>query len=209
MQHLNTRSKELPRFSFPHVISNELIAPGAFVGAILFSNYLLSAVPNVKLFDLLVFVAGYTLGLRRGISVAIAAWLVYGNINPWGIAHVQLLVTLMASESLFAVAGAVTRKLLTPGQITLGVSKSTLAFVTSAALVTLIYDLVTNAYTGYFWATIAGSDDYGRWLMLGLFNPGALFFMAVHAGANLAFFPVFGPLFIKGAAWAKEHSRWG
>ena len=58
--------------------------------------------------------------------------------------------------------------------------------------------------TGYFWATIAGSDDYGRWINTALFNPGALLFMAVHVGSNAVLFPVFGPPLMKGAAWAKR-----
>ena len=90
-------------------VLRELLAPGAFVVAILISNYALSALPNVKLFDLLVFVAGYSLGLRRGDAVAVAAWLFYGSFNPWGATHPQLLVTLMASEVGYAAAGSLVR----------------------------------------------------------------------------------------------------
>ena len=38
----------------------------AFVAAILATNIALTSFPNVKLFDLMVFLAGYALGLRRG-----------------------------------------------------------------------------------------------------------------------------------------------
>ncbi|MCH8331075.1 MAG: hypothetical protein IH946_06810, partial [Bacteroidetes bacterium] len=75
-----------------------LAPPGLFVAAILGSNYALIGLPNVKLFDLLVFVAGYTLGLRRGATVAVAAGLVYGQANPWGYAQPSLLATLMGAE---------------------------------------------------------------------------------------------------------------
>jgi len=59
------------------LVARELLAPGAFVLAILATNYAFAGLPNVKLFDLLVFVAGYTLGLRRGLIVAGGAMLLY------------------------------------------------------------------------------------------------------------------------------------
>ena len=58
------------------LVVREVLAPGLFLAAILGTNYALSALPNVKLFDLLVFVAGYTLGVRRGATVAVGAWFV-------------------------------------------------------------------------------------------------------------------------------------
>ncbi len=204
----NMREGVLGRPLVPDVILREAAVPGAFVALILASNYALSALPNVKLFDLLVFVAGYTLGLRRGITVAVAAWLVYGQINPWGVAHAQLLMTLMASEALYAVAGAAVRRFVSPERLSLRPGMVSLAFLLPALLVTPAYDLATNVYTGYYWATVAGSGEYARWLGLALFNPGALFFMAVHLGANLVLFTVFGPLFVKGAQRARERTGW-
>ncbi len=192
----------------PGAVLREAVAPGAFVALILASNYALAALPNVKLFDLLVFVAGYTLGLRRGATVAVAAWLVYGQINPWGVAHPQLLLTLMASETLYAAAGAVVRRFVSPDRIRLRPGVVSLAFLLPALVATPMYDLATNIYTGYHWAVIAGSGEYARWLGIALFNPGALFFMAVHLSANLIFFPVFGPPLIKAADRVKESLTW-
>lgn len=208
MQRTQVRTQTLGRAFIPDAVSRELLAPGAFVAAILASNYALAALPNVKLFDLLVFAAGYTLGLRRGITVAAAAWLIYGNVNPWGVAHPQLLVTLIASEMLFAAAGAGVRRIVRPRQVSLRPTPATLAFLLPALAVTPLYDILTNVYTGYFWAAAAGSADYGRWIALALFNPGALFFMAVHAGANAAFFPVFGPLLVRATESAKDSLGW-
>ena len=99
------------RALLPGILVREALAPGTFVALILASNYALASMPNVKLFDLLVFVAGYTLGLRRGITVAVAAWLVYGQISPWGVAQPQLLATLMVSEALFAGAGVAAQEI--------------------------------------------------------------------------------------------------
>jgi hypothetical protein len=178
-------------------VGRELLAPSLFVAAILATNYALSGVPNVKLFDLLVFVAGYSLGLRRGALVAVAAWLVYGNVNPWGVAQAPLLLTMMGAQIGYAVLGSITRRFVSPDAIKLGPSRLTLALFASAFVATLAYDLATNVYTAFFWADIAGSTDYARWLTMTLFGPGAMLFVVLHVGSNLALFPVFGPLLMR------------
>ena len=209
MMQVHARTETLRRpLRLPDVVVREALAPAAFVALILASNYALAALPNVKLFDILVFAAGYALGFRRGATVAAAAWLVYGQINPWGAAQPQLLAVLIAGETLYAGAGSLARRLVRPGRVTLGPSAATLAFLVPALIVTPAYDVITNVYTGYFWATVAGSGEYARWIGVALFNPGALFFMAVHAGANAAFFPVFGPPLVKGAESMKERLGW-
>lgn len=209
MLHAQARTETARRpLRLPDVLVREALAPGAFVALILASNYALAGLPNVKLFDALVFAAGYALGFRRGAAVAVAAWLVYGQINPWGAAQPQLLAVLIAGETLYAGAGALARRFVGPGRVTLGPSAATLAFLVPALVVTPVYDVLANVYTGYFWATVAGSAEYARWIGVALFNPGALFFMAVHAGANAAFFPVFGPPLVKGAEAVKERLGW-
>ena len=189
------------------VLAREVVAPGAFVLAILTSNYMMTALPNVKLFDLLVFAAGYSLGVRRGATVAVVSWYVYGQANPFGATHALLLLTLMASEVAYAVMGGVVRRLLSPSEVRLGPGRSSLLLIAAALLATSFYDLATNVYTGYFWAGVAGSQEYGRWISTALFNPGALFFMAVHVSSNAVLFPVFAPLVIRLVQGAKR--RWG
>lgn len=187
-------------------LTRELFAPGAFVLVILLSNYLLAILPNVKLFDLLVFTAGYSLGLRRGATVAVVAWFFYGHSNFFGPAHAQLLIVLMFSETSYALCGSVVRRLLSPLGLSLGVVRPNLLLIGAALLATSSYDLATNVYTGYFWANLAGNHEYSRWIMTAVSSPGALFFMAVHVGSNAIMFPVFAPLIIKGVEGAKE--RW-
>ena len=176
------------------VIAGEVALPGAFVAAILASNYALTAIPNVKLFDLLVFVAGYTLGVRRGATVAVAAWFVYGQANPFGYAPAPLLVTLMAAEVGYAVAGALARRFVPPERVRLGPGAAWAAFACAALAATVAYDVAANVYTGVFWAGMAGSGaSVSAWVWTALTNPGALFFMAAHVGSNLIFFTLFGP----------------
>ena len=58
---------------------------------------------------------------------------------------------------------------------------------------------------------LAGSQEYGRWISTALFNPGALFFMAVHVSSNAILFPVFAPLVIRlvDTADGRWGQRWG
>ena len=171
----------------------------AFIAAITVTNLALTSFPNVKLFDLMVFVAGYTLGFRRGSAVAAVAWVVYVNTNPWGPVGMAQLGTLIASETIYAGVGALLRKGISPARIGLLPSKSSLLFGGAAIICTISYDVLSNLYTVYFWAQLAGSTDYWRWTLLTLFNPGSLFFSAAHVSSNLLFFTAFAPLLIKGA----------
>ncbi len=190
------------------LVMREVLAPSLFLAAILGSNYALSALPNVKLFDLLVFVAGYTLGIRRGATVAVAAWLVYGQANPWGYAQPALLATLMGAEVGYAIAGTVVRRLVPPDRVRLQPSAGWLAFAAAALVATVAYDAATNVYTGLFWAGLAGADDRAAWIWVALFNPGALFFTAVHLTSNLVFFTAFGPPLVRAAGDARSRFGW-
>ncbi|MSQ22579.1 MAG: hypothetical protein EXR53_04635 [Dehalococcoidia bacterium] len=171
----------------------------AFVAAILATNYALSSFPNVKLFDLMVFLAGYTLGFRRGAAVAVLAWLVYGNFNPYGPTTLPLLATVIAAETAYAGAGAFIRRMVAPESVRLLPSRGSLLFAVVAVVATMVYDVAANVYTGVSWAMLSGSSDYARWIVTALFNPGALFFTAAHLSSNALFFAAFAPLLIKGA----------
>ena len=207
---LSAQRVALPRVRrVPPVLVREVAWPMAFILAILASNYALTSMPNVKLFDLLVFAAGYTLGFRRGATVAAGVWLVYGNFNPWGPTTGPLLLTLMTAETVYALAGALARRVLPPQKVRLGLGWATLLFGAAALVTTVTYDVAANIYTGIAWADFAGSDDVGRWVRVALTNPGAMYFYFVHAGSNLAFFTMLGPGVVKAAGWARESSPWG
>lgn len=186
----------------------EIIAPGMFVALILASNFALAGLPNVKFFDLLVFVAGFTLGFRRGMTVAVVAWVVYDVANPWGPAGAALLLTEIGSEFVYAVAGGIMGRLVPADKVSLGPSRNSIILTVIALMTTFAYDLATNVYTGWAWAGITGGHDYSHWIGVALFGPGALLFMALHIGSNLVLFPVFGPLLIQGADLTKRALGW-
>ena len=191
-----------------HAIGRELVLPAAFILAILASNFALASLPNVKFFDLLVFAAGFTLGFRRGVLVAAGAWLVYGTFNPWGAAGPLLLATLMMSECVYALAGASVRKLVSPRQLSIAPGRTSLLLAAAALATTLAYDVLTNVYTGIIWAQMSGAFEYKRWVLIALFNPGALLFSAYHVGSNVLFFALLGPALIRGAERAKTGLPW-
>jgi|GEM_PF-1610237 hypothetical protein len=179
------------------VLVREMVLPLAFILAILATNYALASAPNVKFIDLLVFAAGYTLGFRRGITVALGARLIYGTFNPWGIADPFLVVAMMMSEIVFSLAGAWLRSMVSPQSIRFIPGSKSLLFAAAAVACTVTYDALTNAYTGVVWSQMAGGTEYGRWIMIALFNPGALLFSSVHVGSNVIFFGLFGPAIVK------------
>ncbi len=71
------------------------------------TNYAMIDIPNVKLMDAIVFVAGFLFGLRVGFGTAIGIWTVYGFINPYGQDTLGLLAFLMLGECFYAIAGVI------------------------------------------------------------------------------------------------------
>ena len=185
----------------------EAVTIGGFILAVLLSNYLLISLPGIKLFDLLVFVAGYRLGLRRAAIVAGARWAVYGVYNPWGPPTPGLIPTVAVSETVYGLAGMLCARFIPAERLRLLSWRGTLAFAALAAGSTLLYDVATNIYTGIYWAQIAGGD-YTRWLLVAVTGPGALLFSAVHVGANVALFPALGPAMCRGVSRLQEVLPW-
>ncbi len=100
------------------------------------TNYAMIGIPNVKLMDSIVFLAGLSLGFVDGAAVATLTWLVYGFLNPYGFVPTIWLATTLG-EWLFALAGSLSRTLL-------GGRKPPVMAALGYAT-TLAYDLVTNA----------------------------------------------------------------
>jgi len=149
----------------------------AYTAAVLSTNYLLTPLPNVKLFDVLVFVATFIHGVPVGLSVASLTWIVYGVLNPWGAAPPPLIAVLIACESSFVALAAFARRFTFND----GVDRSFLwGFLGAAGA--FLYDFATNLYVGIFFY-----NDVLTALILGI--P----FTAAHITSNLIFFMLLGP----------------
>ena len=177
-------------------VVEELITPVLFIMAICLSNYALASFPNVKLFDFIVFSSGYFLGLRRGATIAVASWYIYGHINPWGPVAFHLLITLMAAEIIYAAAGAYIRAQSNELKSSSNSFKTRRDFFFAAIICTVAYDLLTNIHTGIIWAGIADSGEIARWVFISVFGPGALLFSAIHVSSNALIFAGVGPFIL-------------
>tara|TARA_Y100000590_G_scaffold388118_1_gene462235 strand:+ start:362 stop:910 length:549 start_codon:yes stop_codon:yes gene_type:complete len=167
------------------------------LATVLITNYALVHQPNIKLFDVLVFVTGYTLGFRRGALIAVTGWLIYGNFNPFGPTTATLLAVVTFSQVIYAAAGAFLRTLLSNNRIKFTPGYHTFLIGILAILTTLSYDLITNIYTGFAWAKLAGSSDMYQWIKVAVFNPGALYFSFAHVTSNTLFFIGLSPLLVR------------
>jgi hypothetical protein len=147
----------------------------AYIAAILSTNYVLTGLPNVKLFDMLVFLATYLHGARVGFPVAGITWLVYGTLNPYGAASPPLLTVQIISEMVFVSLGLVARRLNHAADVRL-------LWGLLGGLGAGIYDFITNVYVGLIFY-----NDVMLALIMGI--P----FTAAHIIANIAFFTIVAP----------------
>ncbi len=165
-----------------------------FTALSLGTNYAMISLPNIKLMDTFVFVAAFLFGLRVGVGVGVLTWLVYGFVNPYGLAG-PMLFFLMIGESFYAVAGALFRRtglserrlrtesshtgLTADGQVYQSrMSWSFIILGVTGLFAALAYDVFTNTTT---------------WL-LQLYDPsrsiGTLLFQAVIVGLITMNFPL-------------------
>jgi hypothetical protein len=137
------------------------------------SNYALIGFVNVKFMDLIVFVAGFSLGSIVGASVGVLTWLVYGTLNPYGFSLPILVITSLG-ETFYGIAGGLLGK--SSKQIDWGIATN-IKFAVVGFLLTFVYDLVTNVVSG---------------VSVGIPIPMALVtgipFALVHEASNAAFF---------------------
>jgi len=154
------------------------------------TNYALIFLPNVKLMDAVVFVAGFAMGPGAGALTAALVWLVYGVINPYGFS-LPILLTTITGETVYGVVGGLLGRRMSrrgkPGAGLAASERSILLGVTGL-LCTLVYDVFTNAVSGL----IAYNSI---WLGLATMNfPLPLGLM--HEASNLFFFALVAPLLI-------------
>jgi len=137
------------------------------------------ALPNVTLMDVVVFVAGWTMGAAAGITVGCLSWLIYGVLNPYGFNPVVWAST-VACEALYGLAGGLARRALSPHSY-IGL-KEALLLGGLGFMATFVYDVSTNlAYAAAFNVP---------WLLaLALGAP----FAVVHELSNLVIFTLAAP----------------
>ena len=158
------------------------------------TSYIMSAVPNIYLMDLLVFVTGVSFGAFVGASVAILSWLVYGVINPLGF-NVIILISCIIGETIFGVVGGFIRK-----HIRLDHSCNLhIEFGILGLILSTIYDLITNiVYARTFNLPIITAIVSG-WLLPPWFG-------IIHEVSNLILFSIIALPLVKAMLKIKERA---
>ncbi len=120
------------------------------------------SIPNFEVITLVAFASGVLLGVRDGAGVAALTMLVYSLLNPYGAAHPLVTGSQVAAEALAGAAGGalafLTRR---PARV----RAALLAPV--GALLTVVYDLITNLATGLVYgqmrAVLLGGIPFALW----------------------------------------------
>jgi LytS/YehU family sensor histidine kinase len=117
------------------------------------SNYAMVSIHNVKFMDLIVFVSGFCFGPIVGSLIGIISWGIYGAANPFGFSF-HIWAATMFSESIYAIAGALTRKTIRLDDFNGFKSQRISAAICFGALgifLTFAYDIITNvAFASYY-----------------------------------------------------------
>ncbi len=141
------------------------------------SNYALIWLPNVKLMDLLVFLAGFLAGPLDGAIVGVLGWAIYGFLNPYGWI-LPIWIATMISETVYGILGGILKMKSSE------IGRAELAI--AALISTLLYDLATN---------IAFSLTFNVPILMVLIA--GIPFSIVHTFSNVALFSIVGPELIK------------
>jgi len=119
-----------------------------FTALILATNYALIGIPNVKLMDLLVFIAGFRFGCLVGASVGALSWCIYGTLNPYGFS-LPILISTSLGETIYGLVGGLLRM-----PVHNPINKAewltfSIKFGVFGFLLTFLYDLETNLVFAY------------------------------------------------------------
>jgi len=160
-----------------------IAAAGLFAALALATSYAMAAVPNVKFFDVCLFIAGIFLGFWGGIVVPLVAGSIYILFNPNGPQTILIVgIAQIAGFMMFGIAGAIFRKMILANR------NHYVGMVFCAAIgvvVTFIYDIITNAAWGYSMGAVRPVIISG------------IAFSLVHMGFNGLIFGLAEPLVVK------------
>lgn len=160
-----------------------------FTALILASNLALADVPNVKLEDVLVFVAAFVFGFRVGASVGMLSEVIWSVASPWGMGG-YITPFLVLGEVLYAVAGASAARLWGEGAGA-GLSARSIFLGATVSICAFVWDIETNLGT----ALIAYWPDVTLQKVLATEAFGALF-MVFHETSDFLLGSILAPLAI-------------
>ena len=141
-------------------------------------GYILSAVPNVELMTLTVFLSGVFTGPRYGAVTGILSITIYAFFNPFGISLPPLFAAQIIGFLVIGTAGGLLRKKVYKGGRTVVIISAVAGF-----LITLLYDILTTVASAY---VALGAEGFADGI-IGFFSAGFVFIL-IHVVINTLIF---------------------
>ena len=160
-----------------------LVLTALLAGAAVAGGYTLMAVPNVEVVTAILFIAGYAVGLGRGLIAAVTASLIYFGLNPQGGSFPPLLAAQVLGMGAAPLAGSLMVR------ISSSALRQRILLGSMGLIITLWYDIHTNLAFPFY----AGMNAKGIAATLVLGIP----FSAVHIASNVAIFMFLVPPLMK------------
>lgn len=107
------------------------------------TNYALIGLPNVKLMDLIVFVAGLNFGIFVGATTGAFTWMVYGWLNPYGVLSLPTWLLITFGQAMYGVAGGLLNR-VTSWPLGRFSNNFKIELALWGFVLTFFYDLVSN-----------------------------------------------------------------
>ncbi len=159
-----------------------------FTALSLGTNYAMIDVPNVKIMDALIFIAGFLFGLEVSIASAVTTRLIYGFVNPYGQAG-SILPFLCIGECFYAIAGVLLARTTAANDLlsqNRPYASMSVLFGLVGFLATFAFDVLTNFGTYVF-----NTNSIYQALIIGVITGAPLGIL--HEVTNIAFFAVTVP----------------
>jgi len=134
--------------------TRKLVLMALFVAVAVSLNYLLIYIPNVKLFNFVIFTSGYLLGVWEGAVVGMMAMFIYTTFNPYNLGMFPPLPLVAAQVFSMAAIGAVGGLVFKLRLLNFSKVSAYLLMASLAIVFTLFYDLLTTLSSAYLFGKL-------------------------------------------------------
>jgi len=107
------------------------------------TNYALIWLPNVKVMDFIVFLAGLNFGILVGAATGSLIWVVYGWINPYGVLSLPTWLLITFGQTMYGVVGGLLGR-TTSWPLRRFSNNFKIELALLGFVLTFLYDLVSN-----------------------------------------------------------------
>jgi uncharacterized membrane protein len=117
-------------------------------------GYILAYIPNIELFTLMIFLSGFIMGKRDGISIGLLSAAIFTFLNPLGTSPLPLFAYQLLHYSLTGFFGGLTRSYLEKKEYfkpreDLYLIKIVVLFGLIGAILTFTYDILSTLFGGF------------------------------------------------------------